>query len=371
MTEDEPSQVEDAPRGRAGNVRRRRRSKSRRAFDFSDLRGFQQLDAGDPEDPEACAGRARQGARRRARNGSRNPSITSIVLASDGVIRWLGDPVGRLVGGEELLKPRAVLLADDALAGGKPRGGGAAAFALGRRAYAQGSGAAAGARGAPEGAPGCGRGARRQTDRQRSACSIATTCASRSRRSIRTRAAALRKLGVRFGAHYVFVPALLKPAARALCSQLWGLKHGGEPDADKLLASPRRAALRSRSTALLSPDAYRIAGFRLCGERVVRVDIVERLTDLIRAAIPDLMRPGGGSRRAAGFIVTQQMTSLTGCAGEAFASILRSLGFESHQVKKSEHEAAMRKRRVEGRRQPLSSSRRRRRGARGGGLGSA
>ena len=37
------------------------------------------------------------------------------------------------------------------------------------------------------------------------------------------------------------------------------------------------------------------------------------------------------------------MTSLTGCAGESFASILRSLGFESHRVKKADYEAALRK----------------------------
>ena len=76
----------------------------------------------------------------------------------------------------------------------------------------------------------------------------------------------------------------------------------------------------------------------------MRVDIVERLTDLIRAAIPDHMRPGGrAAAEASGFVISPQMTSLTGCAGESFASILRSLGFESHRVKKADYEAALRK----------------------------
>ena len=39
--------------------------------------------------------------------------------------------------------------------------------------------------------------------------------------------AALRNLGVRFGAYHLTVPALLKPAPRSLAAQLWALKHGG------------------------------------------------------------------------------------------------------------------------------------------------
>ena len=141
--------------------------------------------------------------------------------------------------------------------------------------------------------------------------------------------AALRKLGVRFGAHYIFVPILLKPGPRTLCSQLHALKHGAEPGAERLNAFAASGRTSFAAEGTLSPNSYRVAGFRLCGERVVRVDIVERLTDLIRAAIPDQMRPGWTpSSDAAGFVVTQQMTSLTGCAGEAFASILRSLGYE-------------------------------------------
>jgi ATP-dependent RNA helicase SUPV3L1/SUV3 len=79
---------------------------------------------------------------------------------------------------------------------------------------------------------------------------------------------------------------------------------------------------------------YRAAGFRVCGERCVRVDILERLADLIRPAIA--YRPGvtpgdapSGAADGDGFVVTVAMTSLAGCSGEAFASILRSLGYQS------------------------------------------
>ena len=92
------------------------------------------------------------------------------------------------------------------------------------------------------------------------------------------------------------------------------------------------------------PTLIASPAIRLCGERVVRVDIIERLSDLIRAAIPDHMRFGSRpSSETYGFVITPPMTSLTGCSGEAFASILRSLGFEAVKVSKAAFEAANRK----------------------------
>ena len=71
----------------------------------------------------------------------------------------------------------------------------------------------------------------------------------------------------------------------------------------------------------------------MCGERAVRVDILERLADLIRPAIA--YRPGTTAGRSAarrtadgdGFVVTVGMTSLAGCSAEAFGSVLKSLGY--------------------------------------------
>ena len=39
--------------------------------------------------------------------------------------------------------------------------------------------------------------------------------------------ATLRKYGVRFGAYHIYFPLLLKPAPRALAAQLWALAHEG------------------------------------------------------------------------------------------------------------------------------------------------
>ena len=79
-----------------------------------------------------------------------------------------------------------------------------------------------------------------------------------------------------------------------------------------------------------SRESYRIAGYRPCGERIVRVNVVERLAGIIRTAIVGGPEGGAaglsGQQKSKGFVVTGQMTSLTGCSGEQFAWILRSIG---------------------------------------------
>jgi ATP-dependent RNA helicase SUPV3L1/SUV3 len=143
----------------------------------------------------------------------------------------------------------------------------------------------------------------------------------------------LRKYGVRFGAYHIYVPPLLKPAARALASLLWALK---EANVDiSALSGAQHLASSGRTSfpvdKALPRDAYRVLGYRQCGERAVRVDILERLADLIRPALA--WRDTSPGQKPAGafdgrsFVVTQAMTSLTGSAGEDFASILRALGY--------------------------------------------
>ena len=152
----------------------------------------------------------------------------------------------------------------------------------------------------------------------------------------------LRKQGVRFGAYYIFLPALLKPAARTLALQLWSLQASG--DASELLPTLGSVASSGRTSLPLDKgiwkEGYRVAGYRACGERVVRVDVVERLAGMIRAAIAGEAPAGAdgppSQRSPKGFVVSGAMTSLTGCSGEQFASILRSMGFRSVEMKRSE-----------------------------------
>ncbi|MFN0194792.1 MAG: helicase-related protein [Aestuariivirga sp.] len=142
--------------------------------------------------------------------------------------------------------------------------------------------------------------------------------------------AKLRTLGVRFGAFHLFAPVLLKPAASELRLLLWAQQKKLD-----LLAIPTppqqglTSAVFDRSTPV---GFYGVCGFRICGNRVVRVDMLERLADLIRERVfwrprfPEQPRPAG-SVEGGGFTIVPDMMSLVGCSGEEFQGILRSLGF--------------------------------------------
>src|SRR5207302_2098753 len=120
---------------------------------------------------------------------------------------------------------------------------------------------------------------------------------------------------------------------RVLAVQLYTLKHDSQ-EAKGLEPVERLAASGRTSIAVdkeIDRGLYRIAGYRVCGERAVRVDILERLADIIRPALAWRETSPGQKPAAAfngsGFVLTVAMTSLTGCSGEEFASILRSLGY--------------------------------------------
>ena len=161
--------------------------------------------------------------------------------------------------------------------------------------------------------------------------------------------ASLRKYGVRFGAYHIYIPALLKPGPRALAAQLWALAHDGPQtkgldDLLHLAGSGRTSIPVNRE---IDAALYGTAGYRVSGERAVRVDILERLADLIRPALswregaPGTKPPGavvGG-----GFTVVNGMTSLTGASGEDFASILRSLGYRMERRPKPAEPAPSRR----------------------------
>src|ERR1700741_4538438 len=145
--------------------------------------------------------------------------------------------------------------------------------------------------------------------------------------------ASLRKYGLRFGDYHIYAPHPLKPAARALASLLWAQRQDNV-DLSALSGAQHLAGSGRTSFPVdkeLPRDAYRVLGYRQCGERAVRVDILERLADLIchahawRETSPGEKPPGAFDGRS--FVVTQAMTSLTGSAGEDFASVLRALGY--------------------------------------------
>ena len=152
--------------------------------------------------------------------------------------------------------------------------------------------------------------------------------------------AKLRALGARFGAFNVYVPALLKPAPTELRLLLWALslqKEGKlEPAA---LPQPPGQGLTSTAFDRATPKGfYGVCGYRICGSRVVRIDMLERLADLIRDRVfwrprfPEEQRPAG-SVEGGGFTVVPDMMSLVGCSGEDFLGILKSLDYRMQKKK--------------------------------------
>jgi ATP-dependent RNA helicase SUPV3L1/SUV3 len=257
------------------------------------------------------------------------------VLAADGTLRWTGAAVGKLYAGDEVLRPRLRVIADEHLTGA-PRE--AVEERLDRfvKAYIAKLLGPLSELGAAEDVTGIARGVAFQLiealgvlDRQRVADEV--------KGLDQPSRATLRKYGVRFGAYHIYLPVLLKPAPRRLAGQLWALRNAqnqaetpikGLDDVLHLAGSGRTSIPVDKE---IDATLYRTAGYRVCGERALRVDILERLADLIRPALS--WREGAtgakplGAFPGGGFTVVNTMTSLTGASGEDFASILRSLGY--------------------------------------------
>ncbi len=253
------------------------------------------------------------------------------VLAADGTIRWTGAAVGKLITGEQVLRPRVRVIADEHLTGA-PRDAVDARLDKFVKSHLEKLLGPLFVLSAAEDVTGMARGVAFQLvealgvlDRQKVADDV-KGLEQPSR-------ATLRKYGVRFGAYHIYAPALLKPGPRALATQLFALAHEGPESKgiDELLTLAGSGRTSIPFNHEIDAALYRTAGYRVCGERAVRVDILERLADLIRPALawregapgpkPSGAFPGGG------FTVFNGMTSLTGASGEDFASVLRSLGY--------------------------------------------
>ncbi len=152
-----------------------------------------------------------------------------------------------------------------------------------------------------------------------------------------TARAQLRKYGVRFGAFNIYFPLLLKPAAAELAATLWALRHAAASmgSVSMPLPEPPRPGLTSVVADAATPEAfYRACGFHVCGPRAVRLDILERLADLIRPLLA--WRPGPepsvtppkGSTGDGGFTVTPEMMSILGCSPDELGNVLKALGFK-------------------------------------------
>src|SRR2546421_9288730 len=247
------------------------------------------------------------------------------VLTSDRTIRWTGDAVAKLVASDDVLRPRIRIVSDERLSGA-PREAVQTRLDLWLKTHIEKLLGPLFDLAKAEDITGIARGIAFQLIEalgvlERS--KIATEMKDLDQPS----RASLRKYGVRFGAYHIYFLGLLKPAARALASLLWAEKQSNVDLS--ALSSAQHLAGSGRTSfpvdKLLDRDAYRVLGYRQCGERAVRVDILDRLADLIRPALAWRdTSPGekpAGAFDGRGFVVTQAMTSLTGSAGGKFPPV--------------------------------------------------
>jgi ATP-dependent RNA helicase SUPV3L1/SUV3 len=255
-----------------------------------------------------------------------------LALGSDGILRWIGAPVGTLVASEDMLKPRVILFADEQLTG--PARDKVAARAerfvnfqietllkslIELKNADQLTGIARGI-----------------------AFQLVENFGLINRRDIaadiktldQEGRAALRRFGVRFGAYHVFVPALLKPAPAGLVTLLWALGNDGKDKPG--FGDVVHALAAGRTSVVIEPSFdkafYKLAGFRNLGRRAVRVDIVERLADLIRPALAWKVGTGprpDGAYDGNVFLITPAMMSILGATGEDMEEILKGLGYRA------------------------------------------
>ena len=136
---------------------------------------------------------------------------------------------------------------------------------------------------------------------------------------------ALRKHGIRFGQFTIFMPLLLKPAPTRLRILLWSLaaNHSEFPE------SPP-PGLVTIPTAKDAPQGYHtMCGYRQAGSRAIRIDMLERLADLLRAQ---------DSR--GGFEANPDMLSITGMTLEQFADLMQGLGYGAEKGERPKVKAA-------------------------------
>lgn len=260
-------------------------------------------------------------------------------IGSDGTLRWLGEPVGRLAAGEEPLRPRVILFADDQLQGAarehvvarlerfvqhhiatvlKP---------LDDLAHA-------------DDIEGLARGLAYQLV-ENFGVLFRRDVADEVKALDQDARAQLRRYGVRFGAYHVFLPALLKPAPAELITLLWALRNDGldKPGYGELIT----VLSAGRTSVVTEPSYertfYKLAGFRFLGKRAVRIDILERLADLIRPALQ--WKPGSGQRPEGAydgrrFTTTPAMLSILGATAEDIEEILKGLGYRADEVSAEE-----------------------------------
>ncbi|MGB0207593.1 MAG: helicase-related protein [Candidatus Puniceispirillaceae bacterium] len=131
----------------------------------------------------------------------------------------------------------------------------------------------------------------------------------------------LARMGIRMGVENLFMPDMLKPAPIKLKLLLFSLFHNEWPESG--LPPEGRVSFDNPDDA--STAYWRVAGFQPIGSKIMRVDMIERVSALVRAAA-----------RSGSFAVSDDMMSLAGVGRDEMGRMITDLGFISAGEQASE-----------------------------------
>ena len=135
----------------------------------------------------------------------------------------------------------------------------------------------------------------------------------------------LRKHGIRFGQFTIFMPLLLKPAPTRLRLVLWALANAHQ----EFHEAPPPGLVTVPAGQGVPQGFHAMSGYRAAGERAIRIDMLERLADMLRTE---------DSR--GGFEAKADMLSITGMTLEQFADLMQGLGYKAEKGEREKVKAA-------------------------------
>ena len=121
----------------------------------------------------------------------------------------------------------------------------------------------------------------------------------------------LARLGVRLGVESIYMTEMLKPATIKLRSILWSVHNGHFPEG----GPPPEGRVSIEMVEGVPDDYWLITGYRRLGTKIMRVDMVERVSALVRA-----------EARGGPFKMTDDMLSLAGVGRDEMKAMILDLG---------------------------------------------
>ena len=121
----------------------------------------------------------------------------------------------------------------------------------------------------------------------------------------------LARLGIRMGVESIYMAEMLKPASIKLRAVLWSVHNATFPEG----GPPPEGRVSINAVDGVADDYWLITGYRRLGTKVMRVDMVERVSALVRAAA-----------RAGQFKMTDDMLSLAGVSRDEMKAMILDLG---------------------------------------------